>query len=99
MRDATRGLDDMNNKLYKMMNWSQIEDIIYSECDNPHDLLGPHLRGNQTLVQAYFPGAKAVSIQFDLSSQLESVDMELADDDGFLRLLCRKRSFRIIIIL
>lgn len=87
MRDATRGLDHMNNKLYKMMNWPKIEDIIYSECDDPHALLGPHLRGNQTLVQAYFPGAIAVSMQFDQDSQIKNVEMELADDDGFFAAL------------
>ncbi len=87
MRDATRGLDHMNNKLYKMMNWPKIEDIIYSECDDPHALLGPHLRGNQTFVQAYFPGAKAVTIEFDRQSQLKSVEMELADDEGFFAAL------------
>ena len=48
----------MTNKVYKMMNWPQIEAIIYSECDNPHELLGPHKAGSQTLVQAYFPEAK-----------------------------------------
>ncbi len=83
MRDATRGMDDMNNKLYKMMNWPKIEDIIYSECDNPHELLGPHRDGNQTLVQAYFPGASAATICFDPGSQLEDVPMELAADDGY----------------
>ena len=87
MRDATRGLDHMNNKLYKMMNWPKIEDIIYSECDDPHSLLGPHLRGNQTFVQAYFPGAKAVTIEFDRQSQLKSVEMELADEEGFFAVL------------
>ena len=47
----------MNKKLYKLMNWADIEEIIYSECDHPQDLLGPHKAGNNTLVQAYFPGA------------------------------------------
>ena len=45
----------MTNKLYQLMNWPKIEEIIYSECDNPHELLGPHRAGKQTLVQAYFP--------------------------------------------
>lgn len=69
------------------MNWPEIEAIIYSECDDPHALLGPHLRGNQTLVQAYFPGAVAVSIEFDQDSQMKNVEMELADDDGFFAVL------------
>ena len=47
----------MDNKLYKLMNWPGIEEIVYSECDHPHDLLGPHKAGSQTLVQAFYPGA------------------------------------------
>ena len=37
---------DMKDKLYKLMNWPEIEAIIYSEEDNPHRLLGPHAAGN-----------------------------------------------------
>ncbi len=55
----------MTNKLYKLMNWPKIEEIIYSECDSPHEILGPHKAGNQVLIQAYFPGAEAVSVVFD----------------------------------
>ena len=55
----------MTNKLYKLMNWPKIEEIIYSECDNPHEILGPHKSGNQILIQAYFPGAKEATIVFD----------------------------------
>lgn len=79
--------EDMNNKLYKMMNWPKIEEIIYSESDNPHALLGPHKAGSQTLVQAYFPGALAVTIQFTEESGLADMDMEIADEDGFFAAL------------
>ena len=75
----------MDNKLYKMMDWPKIEEIIYSECDNPHELLGPHPVGGQTLIQAYFPMARAITIRFE--DKLEDVEMELADDDGFFAVL------------
>lgn len=75
----------MNNKLYKLMNWPAIEEIIYSEADNPHALLGPHTVGNNTLVQAYFPGAKKVILQ-KLDDMTEK-EMETADEDGFFALL------------
>ena len=39
----------MTNKLYKLMNWAKIEEITYSECDNPHELLGPHKQGSKTV--------------------------------------------------
>ena len=71
----------MTKKLYNLMNWQKIEEIIYSECDNPHDLLGPHNAGRQTLIQAYFPGAKKAFVEFEATG--EKAEMELADEDGF----------------
>lgn len=82
----------MNSKLYKRMDWPKIEEIIYSECDNPHEILGPHKDGNQTLVQAYFPGAKAVTIQFEAGSDLANAEMELADHDGFFAALIPQKA-------
>ena len=45
----------MNNKLYKMMNWPEIEEIIYSDGDNPHRILGAHKVGSNYLIQAFIP--------------------------------------------
>lgn len=75
----------MNNKLYKLMNWPAIEEIIYSEASDPHALLGPHPAGTGTLVQTFCPGAEKVTLQFlkDMSEK----DMEMADEDGFFALL------------
>lgn len=75
----------MNKKLYNLMNWPKIEEIIYSECDDPHAILGPHGVGNQTLVQAYFPEAVEASIVFSESG--ETFKMNLADDDGYFAVL------------
>lgn len=84
----------MTNKLYKLMNWPKIEEIIYSECDNPHELLGPHKSGNQVLIQAYFPGAEKAAIVFDDNGNASPnslsdtvIQMELADEDGFFAAL------------
>lgn len=79
----------MTKKLYNLMNWPKIEEIIYSESDNPHELLGPHKAGNQTLVQAYFPGAGKAVIVFEGNE--ENVEMELADEDGFFAALVSKK--------
>ena len=70
------------------MNWPQIEEITYSECDNPHKLLGPHKQGSKMLVQAYFPGAEKVTIHWKKTGQvgeafLTDVPMELADEEGY----------------
>ncbi len=75
----------MTNKLYKLMNWPVIEEIIYSESDDPHAVLGPHRAGNQTLVQAYFPGAKKAAIVYEETGK--TVQMEKADDDGYFAAL------------
>ncbi len=75
----------MTNKLYKLMNWPAIEEIIYSESDNPHSLLGPHKSGSQTLVQAYFPGAVEARMVWEDGG--EEIPMELADEDGFFAVL------------
>ena len=34
----------MDQKLYDLMNWTEVEEIVYSESANPHAILGPHLR-------------------------------------------------------
>ncbi len=82
----------MTKKLYKLMNWPKIEEIIYSECDNPHELLGPHKQGNQTLFQAYFPDAKEVFIEWNalrdgVADSVCREQMEMADEDGYFAIL------------
>ena len=63
------------------MNWPVIEEIIYSESQDPHATLGPHVQGNGTLIQAFFPGAQKVTLQ--LTKDMAEKEMEIADDDGF----------------
>lgn len=75
----------MNNKLYKMMNWPEIEEIIYSDGDNPHRILGAHKVGNNFLIQAFFPDAESVKVYVENSKK--SYDMELADEAGFYAVL------------
>lgn len=90
----------MNKKLYKLMNWPQIEEIIYSECDNPHALLGPHKSGGQVLLQAFFPGAKAVEVKWNGTGTgaasdaiwKKNLEMEIADEDGYFAALIPAKS-------
>lgn len=79
----------MNNKLYRLMNWPAIEEVIYSEASDPHALLGPHVSGTGTLVQTFCPGAKSVQMQF--LSDMSEVNMELADEDGFFAVFLPKK--------
>ncbi len=71
----------MNNKLYKMMNWPEIEEIIYSDGDNPHRILGAHKVGSNCLIQAFYPDAESVSVYIENSKK--TYPMELADEAGF----------------
>ena len=81
----------MTKKLYNLMNWPKIEEIIYSECDNPHDLLGPHKAGRQTLIQAYFPGAESVFVEFE--TEEEKVEMEPLNTAGDYKLVVEISGF------
>ena len=40
----------MTKKIYKLMNWPEIEGIVYSESDRPQELLGAHVVGNSVLL-------------------------------------------------
>ena len=80
----------MNNKLYKLMNWPVIEEIIYSESDNPHATLGPHIVGTQTLVQAFFPEADKVNLCIKDTKTVYK--MEMADEDGFFAILLQGKN-------
>ena len=80
----------MNNKLYKLMNWPEIEAVVYSESDRPHDILGAHHGGHGTLLQTFQPGATAVmAVVKDLDDpyKLATYKMEMADEAGFFACL------------
>lgn len=75
----------MNSKLYKMMNWPEIEEIIYSDGDNPHRILGAHKVGSNYLIQAFYPDAKEISVLVENTKK--TYPMELADEAGFYAVL------------
>lgn len=71
----------MNKRLYKLMNWAEIEGIIYSESDNPHEILGAHISGSNVVVQAFLPGARKVRIQPETGDKI--YQMECVDETGY----------------
>ena len=71
----------MDNKLYKLMNWPEIESIVYSECDHPQDILGMHPVTGGFLVQAFFPGKEEMTLYSHSSDKY--YEMELVDEAGF----------------
>ena len=78
----------MDKKLYKQMNWPKIEEIIYSECDNPHEILGPHKVGKDILFQCFYPGANAMKLR--LMDKRKDIPMEMVDEGFFACLLPAK---------
>ncbi|SEK30341.1 1,4-alpha-glucan branching enzyme [Butyrivibrio sp. ob235] len=71
----------MNNKLYKLMNWPEIEEIIYSDGDDPHRILGAHKVGSNLLIQTFYPMAEEIEVV--PSTGTKKYKMELADEAGF----------------
>jgi len=80
----------MNKKLYNLMDWAEIEAVTYSEEDHPKKLLGPHSAGRSgTIIQAFFPEAKSVSVKADKVK--EPYPMEMMDESGYFAVLLRKK--------
>lgn len=75
----------MNNRMYKLMNWPEIEAIVYAESDCPGKVLGPHATGASTLYQVYVPGAKEVRLR--INDEDKSIKMEQVDENGFFALI------------
>ena len=67
------------------MNWPEIEEIVFSESDNPHAVLGAHVTGNNTVVQTFWPGAEKIDVVLKETNQ--KIKMEMADEEGFFAAL------------
>ena len=73
----------MNETLYKLMNWPEIEAVVYSEHDNPHQVLGPKVTADGILIAAFDPDAQEV---FVLTGR-DAVPMERVDEGGYFAAL------------
>lgn len=75
----------MNNKLYKLMNWPEIEGVVYSECVYPKSILGGHLSKEGFLIQVYRPDAKSVTAKID--GKKTEYPLECVDEEGYFATL------------
>lgn len=75
----------MEKKLYDLMDWAEIEAIVYSEHDHPEQILGPRRVRGGILIQAFLPGAENVFVKSGRDGKL--YPMEKADEEGFFALL------------
>jgi 1,4-alpha-glucan branching enzyme len=73
-----------------MMNWPEIEAVVYSETNHPHEILGAHPAGTGSLLQTFQPGAtKVMATVRDANDpyKLATYKMSLADEEGFFACL------------
>lgn len=73
----------MNKKLYKLMNWGEIEGIVYSDERDPYRVLGKRSVGANTLIAAFIPDADEVNVVLKQGREEKTCPMELADENGF----------------
>lgn len=70
----------MDKKLYDLMDWPEIEAVVYSECKHPLDILGQHITPDGLLFQTFKPGA--VGVKVVLTGKNKTYDMEQVDEAG-----------------
>ena len=75
----------MSDKLYEMMDWAEIEAIVYSEESEPKKILGPRVTEEGILIQCFLPGAKKVKVLLGRGKQ--DCDMVMEDEAGFFAAL------------
>lgn len=85
MTELERAGEEMSRNLYDLMNWPEIEGIVYSECDDPCALLGGHLCKDGFLIQVFRPDA--VEIEVQLEGRAKAYPMEKVDEAGFYAVL------------
>ena len=76
---------DMGNRLYDLMDWPSIEGVVYSECDEPMELLGGRICKDGFLIQTFAPDAVEMNVRVDGRKKL--YPMEKMDEAGFFAVL------------
>ena len=87
----------MNNKLYNLMNWPDIEGIVYSDTDSPQKLLGGHVCEEGFLIQTFNPHAVEMKVKIDGKSKI--YPMQKVDEAGYYAVLIpgkRKQNYTFI---
>lgn len=76
----------MDKKLYKLMNWAEIEAVVYADTDCPEKVLGAKQRRNGLLLQFFRPDAVRAWVVPEVKNA-KPVPMELADEEGYYAVL------------
>ncbi|MBO5458837.1 MAG: alpha amylase C-terminal domain-containing protein [Lachnospira sp.] len=75
----------MNHNVYNLMNWPDIEELVYSECSNPHRLLGAHMCKEGMLIQIFRPDA--VEVKVNIAGRKKDYPCEKVDEAGWFAVL------------
>ena len=78
----------MKSKVYDMMNWREIEGVLYSDIDYPYNILGPKETKKGLLIQTFKPEALSVSVIDDKTGK--EYKMEQMDEEGYFAVLIPK---------
>ena len=84
----------MSDKLYELMDWPEIETIVYSEESEPRRILGPRVTEDGILIQCFLPGA--VQARILLTKEKQTYDMVMEDEAGFFAVLIPEIKFQSI---
>ena len=76
---------NMGNRLYDLMDWPSIEGVVYSDCDEPMELLGGRICKDGFLIQTFAPDAVEMNVRVDGRKKL--YPMEKMDEAGFFAVL------------
>lgn len=81
--------ESMESRIYDLMDWAEIEAVVYAEEDSPRRVLGPVALPEGILIRAFFPGEENVSVK---TASGDVVPMVLEDEAGYFAvMLDRKR--------
>ena len=79
----------MDKELYDLMNWPDIEGILYLDSVHPKALLGAHEVEGGILIQAYYPTAVSATIK---NAAGQEFPMERVDDAGYFAVIIRDKN-------
>ena len=77
----------MESKVYKYMDWPEIEAVVYGEEATPRDLMAPRMTADGVLVQGFFPDADSVEVLVDT----KTYKMEKQDEAGYFAVMLPMR--------
>ncbi|NCC42739.1 MAG: 1,4-alpha-glucan branching protein GlgB [Clostridia bacterium] len=75
----------MSDKLYELMDWPEIEAVVYSEENSPRNILGPRVTDDGILFQCFFPERIKVCLKTLSDGQVYTMVQE--DEAGYFAAL------------